>query len=130
MKKKILIAGWIVGALAFIALPLAMWGDEPSHIVAAHQYKIAVQGNDEEIKTPPFKVGAHWKVTCTCSKVGPDFGVQIFAVPDAGNQNLQVIDMTTEGEQSAHVRDGGTWRLHVIGFGAAFNVKVEEEGDE
>lgn len=106
--------------------PLMYGNEEPTRIVDGHSYKVVARGNDEELKTDDFKVGAHWKITCTASKVGADFAVQIFAVPSAGTHNLEVLNMTSEGTQTAYVRDGGSWKLHIIGFSAAFNVTVEE----
>lgn len=106
--------------------PLMYGNEEPIRIANGHVYKLVAQGNDTEVKTDAFTVGKHWKVTCTASKVGPDFAVQIFAVPSAGTHNLEVLNMTSEGTQTTYVRDGGSWKLHIIGFSAAFNVTVEE----
>lgn len=113
-------------AFLLALLPAVLTADQATRISVTHTYVLVAEGSDQEVKTPDFKVGAHWKVTCTAAKAGPDFGVQIFAIPSAGTHNLEVLNMTSEGKQSEYVRDGGTWKLHIIGFGASFNVTVEE----
>lgn len=129
--KKLLTFDHLLLTAAFLAAALFGPGiadaapESDSHRIV-HHVVVHFTGNDQESWSPLFKVGAHWKVTCSAAKVGNDFGVQIFAVPDAGAHNLEVVNMTNEGVASEYVRDSGTWRLHVIGFAAAFDVTVEE----
>ena len=88
--------------------------------------RLCFQGKDEEMTTKPFRVHDHWRIRCTGLQACQDFGVIIFAVPESGKENLEVINLSAPGTASAAVNNGGTYSLHIIGYGSQFVVTVED----
>lgn len=112
-------------ALIFLALALPLVAQTPS---PQPQYRevLRFSGEDEAKDSPRFTVGNHWRVTVEAASLKPDFQMQVFSVPDAGTHNQQIIDMDKEGRKTVYVRDGGIYRLSIIGFSAHWTVTVED----
>lgn len=116
-----LLASFIFGA----SLSAAASGSTPAPV---HRKQVLrIHAVDTEVESPVFEVEDDWTVTCAMEGAGPDFSVQVFANPVAGGSSLEVIDHAQAGTVTMTVRNGGRYRLKVVGYSADFTVIVENK---
>ena len=113
-----------------LGLTLLLVSSACSAEMGAFQTVLRISGTDEAKESKQFTVGPHWRVVCTSSKAGDDFGIQIFVIPTAGLSNAEVIDVREEGLRVVYFRNPGTYRVKVIGFSASWSVTVEDQPTE
>ena len=116
MKKTVIFIAFVA-----IALALKIHADQPArfHEVAR------LSGADEAKKSAPFTVGPHWRITCTAANCGPDMDVKVYA--ETPTQSVQMIEMTSDGQKQASMRDSGTYRISTLGFSAEWTVVIEDQ---
>jgi len=120
------LAAFLMVALLAALLGVVCRGDEPPTAMKSYHEILRISGNDEAKDSAKFTVHAHWRVVCAASKVGPEMQVAVWADPDAGEANLNPINMSADGVRTEYIRDGGIYHLSVQGFDASWTVTVED----
>lgn len=98
-------------------------------MIAVALLLVLLNGTDCTATSKEFTAQPHWRITCKCAKSGPQPDVTVYIDPAAGSDNIQVIHMTGNGEQSAYYRDGGRFKVTVNGWDASWNLTVEDSNN-
>jgi hypothetical protein len=126
------VAGFAVLAVvivisAFVVATIARGDDGRQQVQPFKTYReiLRISGNDEQKNSAKFTVHRDWRVTCVSSKVGPDPDIRIFADPDAGTFNTEVLHMA-DGTRTIYMAEPGIYHLTIAGFDASWTVTVED----